>query len=372
MYRLPVCLVCLILAVGCASPKNEPKEEPRKEFSVIAYYSGNAAGIDSFPVDKLTHVIFSFCHLKGNRLSVDNASDTATIRKLVSLKSRHPQLKILLSLGGWGGCEFCSPVFGADSGRKEFASSVKQLADHFKTDGIDLDWEYPAIEGHPGHAYSPSDKPNFTALIKTLRDSLGTGQEICFAAGGFIKYLAEAVDWKEVMPLVDKVNLMTYDLVSGFSTVTGHHTPLYTGLGVKESADKTIRYLDSIGVPKNKLVIGAAFYARTWENVANINNGLLQSGKFKSFIGYNQFHQYFGLESGFAIYRDTAAAASWAYHPGKNIFATFDDSLSIAAKTNYALTNGLNGIMFWELSLDKPRQGLVDVIAAELRAYHKP
>ena len=85
--------------------------------AVIAYYSGNSKAIDNFPVKKLTHIIYSFCHLKGNRLNVDNADDSATIKKLVSLKAINPKLKVLLSLGGWGGCEFCSPVFATEAGR---------------------------------------------------------------------------------------------------------------------------------------------------------------------------------------------------------------------------------------------------------------
>ncbi len=369
-YFLKLLFICICF-YSCATANNKKDAKEIQPFSVIAYYSGNAALIDSFPVEKLTHIIFSFCHLKANRLAVDNGSDTAVIEKLVSLKTRNPRLKVLLSLGGWGGCEFCSPVFATDSGRKEFAASVKQLTNYFKTDGIDLDWEYPAIEGYPGHAYTPEDKPNFTALVKALRDSLGQVQEISFAAGGFITYLAESIEWKEVMPLVDKVNLMTYDLVSGFSTVTGHHTPLHSTSALKESASRTIRYLDSIGVPKNKLVIGSAFYARTWENVADVNNGLYQTGKFKSFIGYNRFDKLLSTDSGFVFYYDTLAKASYAYNKSKKIFATFDDSLSITDKTKYALAEGLNGIMFWELTLDKKKGGYVDMINRVVSQYKK-
>ena len=32
-----------------------------------------------------------------------------------------------------------------------------------------------------------------------------------------------------------------------------------------ESTDNAVRYLDAIGVPKNKMVIGAAFYARIFD-----------------------------------------------------------------------------------------------------------
>src|SRR5687767_9087764 len=166
--------------------------------AIIAYYAGPAQRVDSFEVEKLTHIIFSFCHLKGNRLNVDRAGDTLTIQKMVALKKRNPKLKVLLSLGGWGGCRMCSEVFSTGQGRDEFSASVKELTDYFKTDGIDLDWEYPAIAGYPGHRFVPEDKPNFTALVASLRKALGKKHEISFAAGGFTTFLQDAIEWHKV------------------------------------------------------------------------------------------------------------------------------------------------------------------------------
>lgn len=133
--------------------------------TVTGYFFGKAADVDSIAADKLTHIIFSFCHLSGNVLKVDNADDASTITALVGLKKKNPSLKVLLSLGGWGGCATCSDVFSTAKGRKDFAASVLQLNQFFKTDGIDIDWEYPVVEGFPGHKFSPADKQNFTDLI---------------------------------------------------------------------------------------------------------------------------------------------------------------------------------------------------------------
>lgn len=58
---------------------------PKQKIAVIGYYAGNAESVNAYPVEKLTHIIFSFCHLKGNELRVDNLKDTLTIKKLVSL-----------------------------------------------------------------------------------------------------------------------------------------------------------------------------------------------------------------------------------------------------------------------------------------------
>ncbi len=65
---------------------------------MIAYYTGNSQEIDQYPVEKLTHIIFSFCYLKDNKLVTGSADADARIKKLVSLKKKYPSLKILLSL----------------------------------------------------------------------------------------------------------------------------------------------------------------------------------------------------------------------------------------------------------------------------------
>ena len=155
---------------------------------------------------------------------------------------------------------------------------------------------------------------------------------------------------------------MSYDLVNGFSTSTGHHTPLYSTSQQMESTDNAIRYLTAVGVPANKIVIGSAFYARTWERTPASNNGLYQPGKFKSFIPYRQFDQRLSADSGFVFYKDSVAKAPYAYNAARRTFATFDDKLSIRTKTQYVKDKGLHGIMFWELTLDTYGDGLLDVI----------
>lgn len=329
---------------------------------VIAYYAGGSEAINQFKVEQLTQIIFSFGHLKGNRLHIGSARDTATIHKLVALKKRNAKLKVLLSLGGWGGCAPCSDVFSTNDGRTAFAASVKELLQYFKADGIDLDWEYPAIEGHPGHTYRKEDRDNFTALVKALRTTLGKQKIISFAAGGFDEFLQESIDWKAVLPVINFVNVMTYDFVGGYSKVTGHHTSLYSTPTQKRSADNVIRYFESINAPLKKIILGAAFYARTWEQVNNSNNGLYQAGTFKSFISFSQFHNRLNSDSGFVYYRDAVAQAPYAYNARTKTFATFDDALSVAAKVKYIQQKKLGGIMFWELSLDKPENGLLQVI----------
>lgn len=366
----------LLFSLACLNCSNNQTIEEsqillKKDFATIAYYAGKGQDLDRYRWDKITHVIYSFCHLKEQSLAVDNAKDSLTIRNLVALKQEHPQLKVLLSLGGWGGCKTCSPVFAEEKGREVFAQSVKDLMEEYDADGIDLDWEYPGIEGYPEHPYMTEDKPNFTALVKSLRMTLGQDAILSFAAGGFQKYFDHSIEWEKVMPLMDYVNLMSYDLVGGYSKVTGHHTALFSTDEQARSGDQGVQALLELGLPAEKIVIGAAFYARSWENVEAINQGLYQSGDFKSFIPHRVFDKTINEENGFAFYRDTTAKAPYAYSSTLKQFATFDDPISIQKKTEYAMENDLGGIMFWQLTDDREDGGLLQAIWEKLEDEFK-
>ncbi len=339
--------------------------------AVIAYYATKTIAIDSFATEKLTHIIFSFCHLQGNKMAVTSTYDSAIIRALVSLKNKNPRLKVILSLGGWAGCRTCSEVFDTKKGRRQFVRSAKQLMSFFHTDGIDLDWEYPALSNAPGYPFSPGDKDHFTSLLQRLRKKLPRQEEISFAAGGFTAYLAASVDWKKAAPLVNHINLMTYDLVNGYDTVTGHHSPLYSTPRQLESTDHAVKFLDSAGVPLDKLVIGAAFYGRLFGGVDSIGDGLFRPGIFKRSIPYRDLAAFLSADSGFVLHRDPVAQAPWLYDPVQRLFLTFDDSLSVHLKTLYVLEKHLGGIMFWQLGEDRSGNGLLDAIDNSLKDAEK-
>jgi chitinase len=350
----------LWIAISCITSLSA--QGSKDKFEVIAYYSGNGENISQYPIGKLTQIIFSFLHLKGDTLSFSSPERKNALRKVAALKKTYPGLKVLVSLGGWGGCEPCSEVFSNPTSRIHFAQSVKRVMDEYNVDGIDLDWEYPTIPGHPGHPYSPADKANFTDLIVQIRKAVGLNAELSFAAGGFTKFLEESVDWQAIMPHLNRVNLMTYDLVHGYSTQTGHHTALFSRPEQKESTDNCVQWLLNNNIPAEKLIIGAAFYARIWENVSTKHWGLYQSGKFKQGLDYKDFGK-MEPDSGWAHQWDNTAMAPYAFHKTKNYFATYDNAMSLNEKVLYARKYKLGGIMFWELSSDLKQGGLLQSLA---------
>ncbi|HMC96560.1 MAG TPA: glycosyl hydrolase family 18 protein, partial [Flavobacteriales bacterium] len=334
--------------------------------ALIGYYAGDGAGLEAYHVEQLTHLIWCFGHLQGDTMVV--ASEQAPIiARMVALKKRNPGMKVLLSFGGWGGCATCSPIFSTGEGRAHFAASVKRLLELHQADGIDLDWEYPAVQGPPGHPFAPTDRHNFTLLVQELRRVLDDRYEISFAAGGTDECLQQGFEWELVMPLVDRVHIMSYDLVHGYSTTTGHHTPLYSSSEGMLSADRAVHLLDRLGVPRAKVVIGSAFYARIFSNVAATNNGLFQPGTFKRTIPFSALENTIVPGEGWWWHRDEAAQAAYAYNGVLREFLTTDDAISVAAKARYVNSEGLGGIMFWQLVDDRKEGGLLGVMYRALR-----
>lgn len=336
-------------------------------FRVIGFYMGNSKDNKKFEIDKLTHLIFCFTFLQGNKIHLKNKEDEETLKQLVALKTKHPKLKVLVSFGGWGGCETCSDVFASDSGRKEFATSVKDLLIKYNADGIDLDWESPVIGGFKNHKASKDDKANFTALVKELRLTLPSKNEISFDANSFKEFLELSIEWNKVMPLVNFVNLMTYGLPSNERGHTGHHSALYSSPYQTESVDKAVLALDSMGIPLNKIVIGAAFYSFVAENVESMNNGLGNKGKFKSNVIYSKLLESYTEKNGYEYHWDSIAQAPFLYNKQLKTFVTYDDKKSVALKTKYAFNKNLGGIMFWKLNGDTYTNGLLDAIDKQVK-----
>ncbi len=348
----------LYLIITACSSNSEIKPQ------VIAYYAGDEQSIEKFDLTGVDQVIYSFLHLKGNELAIDNDKDSLTLVNIVNQKKNYPNLKVLVSLGGWGGCETCSEVFSSQANRIAFAKSTARIIDSYKADGIDLDWEYPAISGYPEHKYQTEDRENFTDLVVQLRKYMRKGDILSFAAGASSRFIENSIEWDKVMPLVDNVNLMTYDFYGSGSTKTGHHTALSDNEFQKRSAASSINALIEKGVDPKQIFIGGAFYIKTFKNVANINRGLNQNADWNR--SYNQIN-FEEIRSNFDFYWDDQAQAPFAYDSVNKIFATFDDHQSIKLKSQYALEHELGGIMFWQLMNDKKQNGLLKTMVHEIK-----
>jgi len=274
---------------------------------------------------------------------------------LERLRQLNPKLKLVLSIGGWSAGGFSEAAKTLES-RTLLAESAKELMTEYELDGIDIDWEYPCFSV-AGIAADKSDKENYTLLLKQLRETLSTLTEknylVTTAVGGD-EYFTRCTQMDKVSEYVDYVQLMTYDLRGGFQTLTGHHTNLYGNEAdlFSASTKKAVECFLAAGVPKEKLVIGAAFYSREWKGVPDVANGLHQMAQTTGGYGpnYHTLTAEYINKNGYIRYWDEEAKAPYLFN-GEH-FISYDDEESIGAKAEYVREQKLCGMMYWEYCCD--------------------
>jgi len=328
---------------------------------------------------KLTRINYAFANIENGRI-VDGAPATGgNLAALTALRHENPNLTVLISVGGWLWSGGFSEMALTPTSRATFIDSVAAFLTKYDLDGLDVDWEYPAMAGATNN-FRPEDKQNYTALLKGLRarfDSLEKQNQwkkthrhlyLTIAAGANSDFL-EHTEMAEVQKYVDTVNLMAYDYYEAGdqSGVTGNHAPLYTDPADPKgiSADRSVREYEQAGVPAEKIVLGVPFYGHVWGQVLAINNGLFQPGKPAPGISahYPDITQM--LSQGYIRYWDKAASVPWLYSAPKQIFVSYEDPQSLAIKCHYVLDHNLAGVMFWEYFAD-PSGALLDAVNSTL------
>ena len=318
---------------------------------IVLAYVVNRALIKVTPDDakRLTHINVAFGKV-GADFKLDD-HELQNIDYIRVLRRWNPNLKFVLSVGGWGAGGFSNMAMTAE-GRKAFAESCAEYAKANDLDGIDIDWEYPCNDSAEIDADS-RDKQNFTYLLQALRDALGENKIVSIAAGAGAYYVRDT-EMDKVAAICDYVQLMTYDMRSGFCKQSGHHTSLYPTTG-DDSGNSTAEVVDmfhAAGVPIEKMVIGAAFYSRKWDGVPNVNLGQLQNAESIGQYGpdYTLLVKEYINKNGWTRYWDDVAKAPFLFNGSSLI--SYDDPESIKAKCEYLLKKGLLGIMYWEHGCD--------------------
>ena len=326
--------------------------------------------------------------------SVDGVADVwgtplrGNWNQLKKLKAKHPNLKVLISLGGWNWSRgFASaarpenrtafvascidayirgnlPAFDAAGGSGAAAGVF---------DGFDIDWEYPAACGVT--CGGSEDTDNFTALLAEFRrqlDAIRPGLVLSAAVGaGIDKIRVTRPDLYH--PHVDYINVMGYDFHGAWDAKTNFHSALFDAPNDPSSGDARYynthdaiqAFLDR-GVPASKLNLGMASYGRGWRNVASSNHGLYQNGTAAAGSLEPGIESYRVLKAlAWPQYVDADAKARWIYDG--NTFWSFDDPATIADKMAYAKVQALGGAFLWDFSGDDAQGALLAAISDGLK-----
>jgi len=324
---------------------------------IVSAYIGQDrfTGLRNDDASKLTHVNFAFALVKDGKASVSHWKNGENVRRFIREKG---SIKAVLSIGGWGAGGF-SPAVATAERREIFAQSLADIVNDYGFDGADLDWEYPC-DGSAGIEFSPDDKPNFTALVSLLREKLGKDKIVSMAAGAS-ESCVRSLEIDKLVPLMDLFNIMTYDMAKW--SAASHHTSIYeSDISHSMYGDKAIKLYREAGVPKEKITLGSAFYARIFHNVDGIN--CAANGEAPGFSGGYPDTMAKVNAAGGLLY-DEKAEAPYAYNAKERTFITFDNERSLKAKRKYVKTEGLAGIMFWEYSCDDSQSTLLNAVAMD-------
>ena len=311
-------------------------------------------------------------------------------KQLIKLKQANPNLKTIISVGGWTWSNRFSDVAASAATRETFANSAVDFLRKYQFDGVDLDWEYPVSGGLAGNSYRPEDKQNYTLLLQAVRQKLdaagaadGKTYLLTIASGAgpdFIQNtelagIAQAVDW---------INIMTYDMNGGWQTISGHNAPLYYDPAAGSAnlpnaaafnVDAAVTAYFAAGVPANKLVLGVPFYGRGWAGCQATGNGQYQSCTGTAQVGtwekgvfdFNDLEANYIGKNGYMRYWNDTAKVPYLYNSSNGTFITYDDTESMGYKASYLKSKGLAGAMFWEFSGDRNKT-LLNKLASDLAA----
>lgn len=352
-------LYFIMFSLLIGSENGEELNRLNKSYKVIAYVRGinDDWGPNYKMAKKLTHINYAFANIKDGKVVEGRDSDAENLRWLRQLKKINPELKILVSVGGWSWSDNFSDAVVSPDSREIFANSIVDFIKKHQLDGIDLDWEYPGLQGED-NIHRPEDKENFTAVLKLIKEKLNEQLPkqnlLTIASASFPDYFSHT-ELEIAHKYLDFINIMSYDYYTGGGSKTGHHSNFEvseynaTGTSTKTAIQ---RHLD-LGIPKEKLVVGVPFYGRFWKGTNPENNGLFQesTGERGSW-NYHVLLDSLKSDATLKQYWDSSASAPYLWRAKDSCFVTYEDTTSLGIKTKYVRENGLGGIMFWQFGGD--------------------
>ena len=305
----------------------------------------------------VTHVIhFSVTPNADGTLDTNGNTITPAYTADVVSHAHAANRKALICVGG-AGTSFTNAV-----NNTYLTPFIKNLTNFMAVggyDGIDVDWE----------PLNDSDKTLYTNFITHLRVALDQ-----FSTHKLLTAPVPPDATPSILAAVqskfDQINLMTYDISGPWEGwQTWYNSPIYNeGITFASapgeyvpSGDAYVANFLGSGISTNKLGIGIPFYGYIWRGgTGTTTGGVTQPNQTWSTVPAVNDYSYNDLmSSNFppALYHyDSGAQAPYFSvtnsHASNDMFISFDDQRSVAAKVSYARNRGLGGFIIWELSQD--------------------
>ncbi|HEY0639567.1 MAG TPA: glycosyl hydrolase family 18 protein [Pseudonocardiaceae bacterium] len=356
-------------------------------------FQANAAGVGDAWADYQRR--FTAAESVDGVADVYNQPLAGNLNQLKKLKAANPNLKVMISLGGWTWSRWFSNAALTAASRQAFASSCIDMwikgnlpvfggepqggpGSAFGVfDGIDIDWEWPASEGNVGNVVRPQDKQNFTLMLAELRrqlDAYGATVGRRYELSAFLpadpNKIAAGIEIGPVFSQLDFATVQGYDFHGAWENRTNHQaqlrSPAANPAPIKFSVENAVNVYRAGGAPARELVIGVPAYGRGWAGVGTTNNGLYQPssgpapGTWEAGV---EDYKVLATRPG-TRYRDATNGALYLYANGQ--FWSYDDPQLMVQKANWIKSNGLGGSMVWSLDGDDSQASLVTALHTTL------
>jgi chitinase len=315
--------------------------------------------------------------------SVDGVADAWDAKlagnwgQLKKLKAKYPNLKVIISLGGWTWSDgFYSAI--RPENRSGFVDSCIDAyirgnlpvvdgrggpgAAAGVFDGIDLDFEYPGVCGNTANCgASSADRANFAATVALFRQRLNAiNPNLLLTAA--VAAGSDKIPQYDVASLAGNfnwINIMTYDFFGAWAATgpTAPHSPLTQFTGQSSlpapqpnyTTDYAVQAWANGGTPKNKLLIGIGFYGRGW------NGSFSGSGINQPATGAGAGTYEAGIEDYKVLISKCPSnfiGAGTAWCSGGSQWWSYDTPTAIGTKMSYVKNQGLAGAFFWSADGD--------------------
>ncbi|CAG2168417.1 unnamed protein product [Oppiella nova] len=293
-------------------------------------------------------------------LNAINQGLKGMFKHFTDLRQKNPHLITLVAIGGWGeGSDKYSQMANDPGARKTFVDSVVKFVGQHAFNGLDVDWEYPAMSAVGNGVRKNADKQAFIDLLRELHTAFQPHGYLLTAAVSAGKAIVDrAYNVSEMNKYLDFINVMTYNMHNSWKNKTGHNAPLHAGEGDDEK--RTVEYITNywlgLGAQPKKLVLGIRFYGRTFTLASNQSNGFNAPTtgpgspgpytKKSGVLSYNEICE----NKGWDVKWDDQRKAPYAIKG--NDWVSYDNEQSIKAKVEFIKSKGLGGAMVWAIEAD--------------------
>ena len=295
---------------------------------VVAYVTSWSSGLPD--PTRMTHINYAFGGVNSARTGV-SISNASRLQQIVALKRRNPELKVLLSIGGWGAGGF-TPMTSDATKRMAFARDCLRVCQQYGLDGIDLDWEFPG-NNSSGESSPAREKQNYSLLCRDLRQVLGDDYLLTMASN----YTPGNYDFRGCIQYLDFVNVMCYNMASP----PNHHAALYKGGGPVNngyySCQMAMNDHINAGIPRQKLVMGMPLYGH-------------ESGRGEQ--SYQRARDLLATGNYVEDWDDRGKVPWIKKKSDGSFYMDFENQRSIEYKCRYILGQKFLGGMYWDYHSD--------------------